>query len=370
MNDFRNKFNFIDLSLSNGWKVDSWLATSCMMIMCFSVFVVFSASNESSHMITSHIKSNLVALMAFVVVSRVHVTYFKQLSIKFYIAVLILLIMVPLFGDLRMGARRWLDLGFVSFQPSELAKLAVPMACAVIVSRFGLFKNFKNIALGFLVVIAPCALIARQPDLGTALMVAGSGVALMFFAGLSFKLVFGAFALLGAGWPFIWNDLLKGYQKERILSALNPERDPLGAGYHVLQSKAAIGSGGIDGAGWLNGVQTHLGFIPEQHTDFIFSVIGEELGFVGFIILMLLYGSLLVRLGYLVYKLDDLYAKTFTCSVIAIIFTYYFVNIGMVSGILPVVGVPLPLISYGGTATVSLMCSIGVVSAFSTQNLD
>ncbi|MDK9793262.1 rod shape-determining protein RodA [Vibrio sp. D431a] len=360
--------SFIDFSVKEGWKVDSWLLTACLLIMAFSIFVVFSASNESSTMISSHIVRNVIAVGVFIIVSRIQVTYFKQLSMKFYVVVLILLMLVPLVGDLRMGARRWLDLGFVSFQPSELAKLAVPMACAVIVSRFGLFNNTKNILMGLVIVLAPAALIVRQPDLGTAIMVAGSGLAVMLFSGLSLRLIFGAGGCLIATAPYLWTHL-KPYQQERVLSAFNPERDPLGAGYHVIQSKAAIGSGGSDGVGWLNGVQTHLGFIPEQHTDFIFAVIGEELGFSGFILMMSLYAILFGRLAFLMFKTDDLYAKSFTASVISILFAYLFVNIGMVTGLLPVVGVPLPLISYGGTSTVSIMCGVGIVSAFSAQKM-
>ncbi|WP_210499060.1 rod shape-determining protein RodA [Vibrio crassostreae] len=360
---------FIDLSIHDGWKIDSWIFTSVLLIMSFSVIAVFSATNENSLMVGSHVLRNMIAVGAFVVVSRVRTTYFLQLSFKFYVAVLLMLVAVSVCGELRMGAQRWLNLGLFSFQPSELAKLSVPMVCALIVYKYGLFNNMRNVALAISAIALPSLLILKQPDLGTALMVCGSGVAVMLFAGLSWRLIFGALGAVMAIFPFIWNYVLKPYQQKRILTVLNPESDPLGAGYHVIQSKAAIGSGGIHGSGWLNGTQTHLGFIPEQHTDFIFSVIGEEFGFIGVVVLFSLYFMLMARLLYLVIKLDDIYGKAIIGGVLSILFAYVFVNVGMVTGILPVVGVPLPLISYGGTATISLMLSLGIVSAYSTQKM-
>lgn len=358
---------FIDLSIKDGWKIDNFIFSIVLLIMTYSVVAVFSATNENSLAIGAHVIRNLIALTAFVVVSRIKTTYFEQLSLKFYVLVLVLLVGVALFGELRMGARRWLDFGLFSFQPSELAKLAVPMVCALIVHRYGLFDNLRNVAIAICAIALPSLLILRQPDLGTSLMVAGSGISVMVFCGLRWRVIFGSIGTLLAAFPLIWSYVLKPYQQERILTVLNPERDPLGSGYHVIQAKAAIGSGGIDGTGWLNGTQTHMGFIPEQHTDFIFTAIGEEFGFVGVAILFMLYFALMFRLLYLVISIEDIYGKSLVGGVLSILFAYIFVNVGMVIGLLPVVGVPLPLISFGGTATLSLMVSLGIVSAYSSQ---
>ncbi|PSV00907.1 rod shape-determining protein RodA [Photobacterium kishitanii] len=359
----------IDLSLSDGLNVDKWLFAGILMILTFSVFVVFSASNENAEMIRSHFIKSGVAVCLFVFVSRVNVIYIKQLAPKLYILTVLLLICVSLFGDVRLGARRWLDLGFMSFQPSELAKLTVPMACALVVAYTGVTSKLKNIGLLLLLTAVPCYLILIQPDLGTCLLVAFSGVAILFFSGLPWKMIIGALLGVGGASPLIWEFVLMPYQKERIITVFNPAADPLGSGYHVLQAAAAIGSGGLTGKGWLEGTQTHLGFIPEQHTDFIFAVIGEELGFLGYLTMMFIYLFILLRLAFIMNALTDIYAKAFTGGIMSIMFAYIFVNVGMVSGMLPVVGVPLPLISYGGTATLSLIFSLGLISGYSKQTL-
>lgn len=358
-----------DLSMTDGLKVDKWLFCGILMVLTFSVFVVFSASNENAEMIRSHFIKSAVAVCVFVCASRVNVAYVKQMAPKFYVLTVLLLICVCLFGDVRLGARRWLDLGFISFQPSELAKLTVPMACALVVAYSGVTDNLKNIGKLLVIMAIPCYLILIQPDLGTCLLVAFSGLAVLFFSGLPWRMIGGATAAVGLASPLIWEFVLMPYQKERIITVFNPAADPLGSGYHVLQAAAAIGSGGLTGKGWLEGTQAHLGFIPEQHTDFIFAVIGEELGFAGYIVMMLIYLFILLRLAYVMSALTDIYAKAFTGGILSIMFAYIFVNIGMVCGMLPVVGVPLPLISYGGTATLSLVFSLGLISGYSKQML-
>lgn len=362
----RNKF--IDLDFSNGLRVDTALVAITSMLFFLGFVAVFSASKENAHVLGSHVTKSFLGLFVFILISRIKTVYFTQIAAKFYVVVLLLLVGVAIAGDTRMGATRWLDFGFFAFQPSELAKLSIPLMCSLIVFKYGLFDNPRNIGMALFVVSIPALFILKQPDLGTAIMVAASGFAVMLFAGFSMKLLAGAVVGGGLLSPLVWTYVFKPYQKKRIETVFSPESDPQGAGYHVIQSKAAIGSGGTSGSGWLNGTQTHLGFIPEQHTDFIFSAIAEEFGLVGTTIVFTLYFVLLLRLLYILVSVDSLFGKAFVSSVLFTVFAYVFVNIGMVVGILPVVGVPLPLVSYGGTATLTLMASLGIVSAFSQQN--
>ncbi len=362
------KNNLIDLEFSEGLKVDRVIFTLVCCLFLMGFVAVFSASKENAYILSSHITKSLLGIAVYLLISRVNVVYFAQMTSKLYILVVMLLIMVALFGETRMGATRWLDVGLFSFQPSELAKLSIPLMCSLIVFKYGLFTSARNIGLAFAVIALPSLLIFKQPDLGTAIMVAASGGAVLLFAGFSLRLLAGGAAALSLISPLLWMYVLKPYQKKRIEAVLSPESDPLGSGYHVIQSKSAIGAGGFDGVGWLQGTQTHLGFIPEQHTDFIFSAIGEEFGFVGALVLFSFYLMLMGRLLFILLQVDSLFGKAFISSVLFTIFAYVFVNIGMVVGLLPVVGVPLPLISYGGTATLTLMISLGIVSAFSVQS--
>lgn len=368
-NSTHQSTKLLDLSINDGWKVDGLLFAALSLMLSYSIIVVFSASGENAELITSHMTRCLLAIFVFIFASRINVIYVKQLAAKAFVVTVLLLVAVEFFGDLRMGARRWLDLGFMSFQPSELAKLTVPMMCALIVAQMGLANKVRNILISVGVIIVPCFLVLQQPDLGTAIMIGVSGFAVLFFSGLPFRLLLGGAAVGVAASPILWYHVLRPYQRERILSVLNPEADPLGAGYHVSQAKAAIGSGGLDGVGWLEGTQTHLGFIPEQHTDFIFAVIGEEFGFFGFLLLMALYVFLIARVFVITIKLDDIYAKSFIGGIVSILSAYIVVNLGMVIGLFPVVGVPLPLISFGGTATLTMAFSLGLVSAYSVQKL-
>lgn len=265
------------------------------------------------------------------------------------------------------GAQRWLDLGVVRFQPSELMKLAVPMMVAWYISKFTLPPTTINVVIGFVLVAIPTVLIARQPDLGTSLLIASSGVFAIFLAGMRWRLI-GVLALLGGAFlPIMWFFLMKDYQKQRVLTFMNPESDPLGAGYHIIQSKIAIGSGGMDGKGWLQGTQSQLEFLPERHTDFIFSVFSEEFGLRGVIVLLAIYLCIILRGLIIASRAQDAYSRLLAGSIILTFFVYVFVNMGMVSGILPVVGVPLPLVSYGGTSMVTLMAGFGVLMSIATQ---
>ena len=274
--------------------------------------------------------------------------------------------LVLFFGETGKGAQRWLGLGPFRFQPSELMKLALPMVIAMYLSRQMPPPGLKKVFMALLFIIVPVLLIAKQPDLGTALLIGLSGFAVLFIAGVSWKLL-GGFGLLAlSSVPVIWS-LMHDYQKRRVLTFLDPEQDPLGAGYHIIQSKIAIGSGGLYGKGWLNGTQSHLEFLPERTTDFIFAVFCEEFGLIGVLILAGLYLFIIARGLYISVQSQELYGKLLGVGVIAAFFVYIAVNMGMVSGQLPVVGIPLPLISHGGTSMMTIMAGFGILMAVHTH---
>jgi rod shape determining protein RodA len=272
----------------------------------------------------------------------------------------VLLIGVALFGVVVNGSRRWLNLGITRIQPSELMKIALPLMLAWYFQKFEGRIGWKDFVFATALIAVPAVLIKRQPDLGTALMITASGFYVLYLAGLSWKIIAGLAALAAAAAPLAWN-LLHDYQQRRILTFLDPAQDPLGAGYHSAQASIAIGSGGVVGKGWLNGTQTHLDFLPERHTDFIFAVFGEEFGLIGNVLLILLYLMLLGRGMVIAANASTMFGRLMAGAVTLMFFTYAFVNMGMVSGVLPVVGVPLPFVSYGGTALLSLFIGIGIL---------
>jgi rod shape determining protein RodA len=283
-----------------------------------------------------------------------------MLSPAAYLVGLILLVIVAFAGDIGKGAQRWLDLGVIRFQPSEIMKLAVPMMCAWYMHQRPLPPSFKDIAAIFLIVAVPVALIAEQPDLGTALLVAAAGMIVLVMGGLSLPYLLGGIAIMGAAIPVAWH-FLHDYQRQRVLTLLDPQSDALGAGYHIIQSQIAIGSGGVFGKGWMNGSQAQLEFLPERSTDFIFAVIGEELGLLGLIALLIGYLFIVGRGTYMALQCRDEFARLLAGSIALTFFVYACVNAGMVMGLLPVVGVPLPLVSYGGTSFVTLMAGFGIL---------
>ena len=298
-----------------------------------------------------------------------------QLSPEFYFrwtpyifgASVLMLIAVLLFGHVGKGAQRWLDLGFTKFQPSEIMKLIMPFMVAYYISQDTFPPKIKNIFIALLIVLIPTLLIAKQPDLGTSILVAASGIFVLFLSGISWLYISVAVAALLAFIPILWYFLMHDYQRIRVLTLLNPESDPYGAGYHIIQSKIAIGSGGLWGKGWLAGTQSQLEFLPERHTDFIFSVFSEEFGFIGILCLLALYIFIIGRGLWIANKAQDAFTKLVAGSIILTFFVYIFVNIGMVSGILPVVGVPLALVSYGGTSIVTLLAGFGVLMSINTH---
>jgi rod shape determining protein RodA len=278
----------------------------------------------------------------------------------------LLLIGVALFGEISHGARRWLDLGFTRIQPSEIMRIAMPMMLAWYFSKGEGKPRVVDFAIGGILLLIPVALIMKQPDLGTALLISASGFYVLFLAGLSWRFLLGGTVLLAALSPVFWS-MLHDYQRRRIEILLDPTQDPLGAGYHTIQAIIALGSGGTAGKGWLNGTQAQLDFLPERTTDFIFAVFGEEFGFMGNLLLLFLFSLIIMRGLIIAAQAQSTFSRLLAGSITLTFFTYAFVNIGMVSGILPVVGVPLPLISYGGTSMVTLCLSFGILMSIQTH---
>ena len=290
----------------------------------------------------------------------------KDMAYWIYGAGLILLIAVLLVGEEGKGAQRWLNLGVVRFQPSELMKIAVPLLVAAYLAERPLPPTFSRLTVCFLMVVIPALLIAKQPDLGTALLIASSGLIVIFLSGISWKLIISFLLAAASALPVLWY-AMHDYQRQRVLTFLNPESDPLGSGYHIIQSKIAIGSGGLFGRGWLEGTQSQLAFLPERSTDFIFSVIAEEFGLVGVGLLLLLYLAIAGRGLYIASQAQSSFARLLAGSISLTFLVYVIVNVGMVTGLLPVVGVPLPLVSYGGTSMVTLLAGFGILMSIHTH---
>jgi rod shape determining protein RodA len=278
----------------------------------------------------------------------------------------LLLVGVALFGEISHGARRWLHIGVTRIQPSEMMKLAVPLMLAWYLDRREKTLNLKDFGIAVLMLVVPVGLILKQPDLGTSLLISAAGFYVLFLAGLSWRIMLGLVAMGAASAPILWS-LMHDYQRQRILTLIDPSQDPLGSGYHIIQSSIALGSGGVFGKGWFNGTQTHLDFLPERTTDFIFAVYAEEFGLAGNLILLALYILVIGRGLVIAAKAPTLFSRLLAGSITLTFFTYAFVNMGMVSGILPVVGVPLPLISYGGTSMVTLLVGFGMLMSIQTH---
>jgi rod shape determining protein RodA len=355
------------MSDNKGFSIDWALFTGLLTLSVISLFVLYSAGDQNLDLL---IRQSIRIVLAFAVmflVARITPDQLLRWTPYLYGIGLILLIVVLGVGVIGKGAQRWIDLGFVRFQPAEMMKLAVPMMVAWVMVKKPLPATLPTVILGFVVVAIPAMLVIKQPDLGTAILIAGSGLVVIFFAGMSWRILAVLAAIMAAAAPLAWY-LIHGYQRQRILTLFDPWSDPLGAGYHTIQSAIAVGSGGLYGKGWLNGSQSQLDFIPERSTDFIFAVFSEEFGFMGSLILLLAYLFVVSRSLYIAIEAKDSYTRLL-CGSLAVTFAIYvFVNIGMVTGILPIVGVPLPLISYGGTSMVSLMAGFGILmSAYSNR---
>jgi rod shape determining protein RodA len=346
--------------------LDQPLLGAILLLMLTGLIVLYSASNGSLGRTSSQFSSMLVALGVMWIFAQTPPHYLSRLSVPVYAVGLLLLICVALFGEIVNGARRWLHVGVTRIQPSEIMKIAVPLMLAWYFDRYEATLKLKNYAIGALLLLIPVALIARQPDLGTAILIFASGCFVIFLAGLSWKVIIALFVAGGASLPLVWS-VLHDYQRQRVLTLLDPSQDPLGAGYHTIQAGIALGSGGIAGKGWLAGSQTHLDFIPERTTDFIFAVYSEEFGLIGNGILLILFLLVIARGAAITANAPTLFTRLFGGAITLTFFTYAFVNMGMVSGILPVVGVPLPLISYGGTSLVTICLGLGILMSIHTH---
>jgi len=340
--------------------LDGMLLSGLAVISLFGLFVLYSAAGDNTALWFSQLARIGIGFTLLIVLAQVPDHFLRMLSPAGYVLGLVLLVVVAIAGDIGKGAQRWLDLGVIRFQPSEILKLAVPMMCAWYLNQRPLPPSPRDVLVVLLVIALPVGLIAEQPDLGTALLVAAAGLIVLVLAGLSWRFVVGGAAVLGAAVPVIWH-FMHEYQRQRVLTLLDPESDALGAGYHIIQSQIAIGSGGVFGKGWMNGSQAQLEFLPERSTDFIFAVIGEELGLLGLVALLAAYLFVVGRGIYMSLQCRDAYARLLAGSIALTFFVYACVNAGMVMGLLPVVGVPLPLVSYGGTSFVTLMAGFGIL---------
>jgi len=335
--------------------------------MVLGLFVLFSASDGDWSTVSRQLRNFVVGWGVLLVVAQVRIDTIQRWSPALYFFALGLLLMVLMFGVGAKGAQRWLSLGIIRFQPSEVMKVAMPLAVAYWIVRYGLPPRLGVTVVSLLIIGLPAVVIGLQPDLGTALLVAASGVSVIFMAGISWwQIMAGMLTALAALWP-AWLFILRDYQKQRILTLFDPEADKLGAGWNIIQSKTAIGSGGWSGKGWLQGTQSHLDFLPESQTDFIIAVLAEEWGFRGVLCLLALYGLVVARGFWISLTAQSTYGRLLASAITLTFCVYVVVNMGMVAGLLPVVGVPLPFVSFGGTAIVTLMLGFGILTAISTE---
>jgi rod shape determining protein RodA len=346
--------------------LDGPLLLAVLAVCVAGLVVLFSAAGEDVGVFLRQAARVGLGLGVMVAVAQVPPRVLRAVAPWLYAIGVLLLVAVALVGDVAMGAQRWLDLGFIRFQPSELMKIAVPLACAWYLHDRPLPPDFRTLLVLGIALLVPVLLIAEQPDLGTALLVAAGGGLVVLLAGLQLRYILGLGTLLAAAVPVLWH-FLHDYQRQRVLTFLNPQNDPLGAGYHTIQSQIAIGSGGVFGKGYMNGSQAHLEFLPERSTDFIFAVIGEEWGLVGLSVLIVLYLFVLARGLYIAAQAQDTFSRLISGALTLTFAVYVFVNSGMVAGLLPVVGVPLPLVSYGGTSMVTLMAGFGILMSIHSR---
>jgi rod shape determining protein RodA len=348
------------------WHVDLWLLVFLCAVAGLGLVVLYSASGHSEAAVVSQGQRFVLGLVVMFVAAQAPPEFYRAVAPWLYAFTLVLLVLTLALGEHAKGAQRWLDLKILRFQPSEFMKLAMPMTVAAFLHWRPLPPSLFTIILTLLLVLVPTGLIVVQPDLGTALLIVTAGGFALFFAGLQWRWILGAMAAVGAVLPVVW-ERLHDYQRQRILTFLDPETDPLGAGYHITQSKIAIGSGGVFGKGWLHGTQAKLDFLPEAHTDFIFAVYSEELGLLGVLLLLTLYLLIVGRGLWIALRAQDTFQRLLASSLSMTFFIYVFINMGMVIGLVPVVGVPLPLVSYGGTSMVSLLAGFGMLMSVHTH---
>lgn len=347
--------------------LDAPLLVALLIVAGGGLFVLYSASGENLSQVTRQGMRLAISFSVMLVIAQLSPQTLRRWSPRVFVFGVLLLLAVLLIGEIGKGAQRWLDLGFVRFQPSELMKIAVPMMVAWHLSDAALPPTRWRLLISALLIAVPVAMVIKQPDLGTAVLIGSAGFFTLFLAGLRWRLLLGI-ALIGAALLYpVWHFMLHDYQRERVHTFLNPERDPLGAGYHIIQSKIAVGSGGVYGKGWLNGTQSQLDFLPERHTDFIFAVFSEEFGLIGALLLLAAYLFVVIRGLMIAVQAQDTFSRLLAGSLSLTFFVYVFVNTGMVIGLLPVVGLPLPLISYGGTSMVTVMAGFGILMSIQTH---
>jgi len=356
-----------DRKKSGSMHIDFPLLILLLALCVFGLMVLYSAGGQDLSYITRQSIFMVAGFFIMFTVAQFEVRYWEKWAFVFYGLGLLLLIAVLFFGVGAKGAQRWLDIGFTRLQPAEFMKVGVPLMLAAYLSKRFIPPTLKHISWAMVLTLLPAMLIMRQPDLGTALLVFVSGFLTLFLAGLGVRYLVIIFLTSIAAVPIMWNFVLHDYQKQRILTLLSPEQDKLGSGWNIVQSKTAIGSGGLNGKGWTEGTQSQLSFLPESHTDFIISVLAEEFGLIGILTLLTLYALLIARCSFIALNAQSQFGRLLAGSLGLIFFIYVFVNMGMVSGILPVVGAPLPMISYGGTAILTLFIGFGLLMAISTE---
>ncbi|MDC9727959.1 MAG: rod shape-determining protein RodA [Methyloprofundus sp.] len=346
--------------------IDIPLFVALLILLVLSFMMLYSVGDQEWALLVRQASRMSVSCVLMVFLAQLEPQQFQRYSIAFYVLGIALLIAVLAVGDVGKGAQRWLYIGF-RFQPSEMLKISTPMMVAWYLAGHEIPPKWKHIMSVLAFIMLPTILIVRQPDLGTSLLVASSGLSVLYFAGLSWRYVFSAAIGVSAFAPIYWHYFMRSYQKDRVNTFLNPESDPMGKGYHIIQSKIAIGSGGVSGKGWQENTQSQLDFLPESSTDFIFAVFAEEFGLLGCLALLSVYLFIIARGLYIAVQAQDTYSRLLAGSLVCTFFIYVFVNIGMVIGILPVVGIPLPLISYGGTSMVTLFAGFGILMSIHTH---
>ncbi|MGB4334660.1 MAG: rod shape-determining protein RodA [Chromatiaceae bacterium] len=353
-------------TLSQRLHLDLPLVFALLLAASYGLLVLFSAIDQDPKRLEAQLLRLGLAFGVMIFVAQIPPRLWRRLAVPLYVAGVLMLVAVLAVGEIGKGAQRWLDLGLLRFQPSELLKLGVPLMLAWFLALRPLPPGGWRTLVAAILTAVPAVLIARQPDLGTALLVGSAGAFVLFLAGLSWRLIALLVAIAAALAPLLWSQMLD-YQKNRVLTLFDPESDPLGTGYHIIQSKIAIGSGGVYGKGWGLGTQSHLEFLPERSTDFIFAVLGEELGLFGVLALLGIYLFIIFRGLYIASQSQDAFGRLLAGGLTLVFFVYLFVNTGMVSGLLPVVGVPLPLVSYGGTSMVTILAGFGLIMAVHTH---
>jgi rod shape determining protein RodA len=346
--------------------IDKSLFFALVSLAMISLFVVYSASAADLGATLNHLMRLLIGFTVLFVVAQIRPENLERWSPYIFVGGMILLLAVLAMGVIGKGAQRWLHLGFIKFQPAEIMKLAVPMMLSWYLARNALPPTLSRLAAAFIMMAIPAYMIIKQPDLGTALLVFSAGIFVLFLAGMRWRIIVLLLAGVAVAAPFAWN-YLHDYQRQRVLTLIDPEADPLGSGYHTIQSMIAVGSGGVYGKGWLNSSQAHLDYLPESSTDFIFAVFAEEFGLIGSLLLVVIYAIIVTRGILIAYLAKDTYTRLLAGSLSLTFFFYFFVNMGMVTGILPIVGIPLPIMSYGGSSIVTIMAGFGILMSIHTH---